>query len=500
VLALAPALGACGGDDEPSAPATAAVTPADAAVFAEAAVRPEGDQQEALDDALSKLLNTDDPGGFVVERLDAALREGDAGITYSEDIEPWLGEEAGLFFTGFTDQGDGAFVAEVTDRAAAEAAIEKLRTAQDATATDRSYHGVEYGVDDDDTATGFVQDFLVAGTEDGLRGAIEASQGDSLADDPSFQAEVAGAADDSVATVYAEGPTVLDSLVEAGEIAEQQRATLEEQVGAIAEQPVIASLTAAADNLAAQAAYAADDAASAEESPLLRELPADAWLAFAAADLGEDVERTVEQQGLTDLPGFGAFEAQLESRLGVDLGGLAGWIGDVGAYASGTSIFGLGGALELETTDEAASSEALSTIRRALGRDPSLPIEPLSGPREEGFTVTPSDAPVQIVVVQREGRVVAGLGQDSIDQVFTPAETLEGSEAFGAATGALGDDYAAGFFLDFEPLLELAEGVGATDDPDYQAAKPYLDHLDYLITGVRREDDRDTSRVVLGLR
>jgi hypothetical protein len=497
-LALGPS--ACGGEDEPSAPATAAVTPADAAVFAEAVVRPEGDQGETAEAALSKLLDADDPGAFMVQQLNTALREGDAGITYSEDIEPWLGEHAGIFFTGFTDPADGAFVAEVTDQAAAEQATEAIRTAQDTRATDRSYKGVDYRVDDDDTATGFVEGFLVVGTEAGLRGAVDASQGDSLADDSSFQDELAGAPDDSLVTAYADGPTVLDRMVEAGEITEQERATVAEQAGPILEQAAIASLTAAEDNVAVEAAYAAGDSPAPEESPLLRELPADAWLAFGATDFGEDLRRAFGRQGVTELPGFGDFNAQVESQLGFDVEGLVDWIGDVGGFATGTSIFGLGGAVELETTDEAASGDALSGIENALSRDPSLRIDPLSGEGEEGFTVSPSDAPIQIVVVQREGRVVAGLGEGSVDAVFGETETLDDSDAFGSAADALGSEYAAGVFLDFEPVLELVEGVGAGDDPDYQSAKPYLDHLDYLITGVRREDDRDVSRVVLGLR
>jgi hypothetical protein len=114
--------------------------------------------------------------------------------------------------------------------------------------------------------------------------------------------------------------------------------------------------------------------------------------------------------------------------------------------------------------------------------------------------VTPADAPIQIVVELREGQVVAGLSE-SVEDIFEPSDTLGESEPFAAATDALGSDYAAILLLRFEPVLELFESTGAADtEPDYQAAKPYLDHLDYLITGSRRDGNRAVMRFVLGLK
>ena len=112
-------LASCGGDggDGPSAPVgpdPATLAPADAPLFAEGVVRPEGDQKEAIDSALSKLLATDDPGTFVVEQLDKALAGSDAGVTYQDDIEPWLGEQAGFFLETFTEDADGAAVVATT--------------------------------------------------------------------------------------------------------------------------------------------------------------------------------------------------------------------------------------------------------------------------------------------------------------------------------------------------------------------------------------------------
>ena len=105
-----PLLAGCGGDgggtSPPTGPDPATVTPADAPLFAEGVVRPEGDRKEALDSALSKLLATDDPGGFVVEQLDKCAGGRDAGLTYEDDIEPWLGEQAGIFLEDFGEDAE----------------------------------------------------------------------------------------------------------------------------------------------------------------------------------------------------------------------------------------------------------------------------------------------------------------------------------------------------------------------------------------------------------
>jgi hypothetical protein len=499
-LAIALGAAACGGDDEGAdVPASASLAPADAPVFGEATVRPEGDEAEAAESALSKLLNTDDPGGFLVEQIDTQLTEDDTGITYSEDIEPWLGQEAGLFFTTFADEPDGAAVVEVTDEAAAQATVEKVEQAEGSRGTDESYEGVDYTVYEGDSAVGFVDSFLVAGTEAGFRDAVDASNGESLADDDTYADEIATAPDDSLATLYADVPSVLDRLVEDGEITDRQRQETTERVGAPLQGPALAALTAAEDNLAFQVAGQAGDTPEPEESPFLREVPADSWLAFGVDNVGEHLGDSLQDLEVSNGYAQIDIDEATEELLGTGLSELTSWIGDVGGYASGTSIFGLGTALELETTDEDASASMLDSLQRSLSQIRSLRIEPLEGD-EPGFTVSPSDAPVQIVVVQREGRVVAGLGEKSIDAVLEPDETLDSSDAFGSATDALGDDFAASFFLDFEPMLELFESVGADDDPDFQSAQPYLDHLDYVVTGQRREGDRNVMRLVLGLR
>lgn len=495
---LAPGLAACGGDDGPEAPPTASVAPADV-VFVDAVVRPEGEQRENLDGALSKLLDTDDPGGFVSERVDEALREGDTGLTYREDVEPWLGRHAGIFLTSFTgEELEGAVVVEVTDEEAARSALDRFQEERGTDRVDRSYEGVEYELDEqDDSAIGFVDEFLVAGSESGFRDAVDASRGSSLADDSTFADTLAEAPPDSVVLAYTDFPRLADRLEEAGEISARQRERAEEQGGAELGAPAIAAVAASDDSVAMQASFGADSAPSADGSQV-EELPADAWLAFGGGGFGDAVSSTLERFEFTG-SGSDELDAALRRVIGTGLRETTAWMGEGRGYASGTSIFGLGMALSLETTDESRSANVIGRIGRALADDPSVRVEPLGG-NEVGFTVGPVDAPIQFVVTQRDGRVVAGLGRDSVDEVLDPGEPLSDSDAFRGAADDLGGDYSPGFYLAAPPVLELAEGLGATDNPEFEQARPYFEHLDYLIVGQQGDGERGTLRAVLGLR
>lgn len=499
LLSAAAALTGCGGgggEPAPPGPAAATLAPPDVPLYVDAVVRPQGDETQALEEALSKLLATDDPGGFIVSRIDRALAEGNAGITYQDDVEPWLGERAGAFFETLGDDPQGVAVFQVANQAAAEQAIDKAAAADKAPEHEATYHGARYRVDPDGTAVGFVGSYLVAGTERGFRDAVDASAGDSLAEADEFRSLLDAAPDGEVAFAYADPQAVLSGLVRAGELTPGQRDSLEQQGGALLEQPARASLTATPDQLALEVAAGAGPADSTPQaSPLLSGFPDDSWLAFAAGGLAKSYAQALDQiqVGGTGTP-------TIEGLLGFDLGTeLAHWAGDAGGYLKGTSIFGLGGAVVVETIDEQGSATTLRRLRDALARKPALSVEPLEG--EEGFSLSPKSVPVQFDFVQREGKVVAGLGSDSVDQLYSPSSTLGESDGFQAAADALGGDFAPALYFDFEPVLELLDGIpDASSDPDYLSAKPYLEHLDYLIAGTRRETDRTSMRLALGLR
>jgi hypothetical protein len=496
-------LAGCGGDsgDGPSAPAgpdPATVTPADAPLFAEGVVRPEGDRKEALDSALSKLLATDDPGALAVEQLDKWLAAEGAGITYEEDVAPWLGEQAGFFVQTFSEDTDGAIVIGATDAQAANEAIRKAAAADEVRERRRSWEGVNYLREPGGTSTGVVGNFVVSGTENAFRATVDTYKGEaSLAESGDFTAQLDQAPEDRIGFVYADPRAILDALKEAGHLTSAQVSSAGPQLEALLGEPAVAWVSATADELALQASAAAGAAPASPESPLLQDFPEGAWLAFAASDAGKTYGRLLDQVQA----GPGATYRSLPRGLGLELARqVTRWAGDIGGFVGGTSLFGLSGALVLETSDQQASARTIDQLQRVLAKDPGLSVEPLLGSGENGFSVAPAGVPIQFQVVQRGDKVVAGL-PDSVSDVLSPSSTLGDSDAFESAADALGEDFAPVTFVDFVPLFQLVDSLPPVQsDPEYQAAKPYLDYLDYLMFGARRDQDRAEVRMVLGLR
>jgi len=98
-VAVAPA---CGGSADPGSPAEAA--PVGAFVYGEATVRPQGEAGERARALLRRLLGEDDPG----RAIDDLLADDGSGATFSEDVEPWLGERIGGFVSTVEPEAEAA--------------------------------------------------------------------------------------------------------------------------------------------------------------------------------------------------------------------------------------------------------------------------------------------------------------------------------------------------------------------------------------------------------
>jgi hypothetical protein len=503
--------GCGGGDEEPPDPATLA--PPDAPIYIESVAKPEGETAETLEGALSKLLDTDDPAGFVVERLDSELEP--EGLSYAEDIDPWLGERGGLFVQTFTDEAEGAAAVDVTDPDAAEAFLDKAEASAEEPTEDATYKGVTYRVQRDGNATGLVGDFLVAGTEGGFKAAVDASQGDSLAENEEFSSEsdeFASAFEDTgeeqVMTLYADVPGVLDGVAEAGEITAQERSIFERVLGGAAKAPIVAAIGASEDSVGLDLSAPVSGTAAAPAattSELLSDLPGESWAAVGFNDLGDALRQGLDELSAAQIPGVpqgGLLEA-IRSQTGVDVESYVSWIGDVALFVQGTSPLEVGGGAVIETTDPDASADSLRQLEGLLKRElrGEAAIGPIEGEGEgEGFSVQPPGAPEKINVVQLEDKVAAVYGEEATEQAFTPSQPLRDSEAFENVEGSLGEDLDLTGFVEVEPILDLAEAGGATDDPDYASAQPYLEHLDFLAFGGRQEEERALTRIALGLK
>jgi hypothetical protein len=231
VLTLAGgALAGCGSSSSPGTGADpAAVVPASAPLYASAVVRPSGTLKNNATAAARTL--THQPNSYA--RLASVLQvPGSPPLTYSHDIAPWLGPNAGIFLTTLsstpsgTDQLEqlltqvlqsgssstsawpfgttgvqGAIVLDTSDGAKASSFISD--EAQHAGAHAASYRGVAYQATAGGDAFGIVDRLAVLGTVTGLHSVIDTSLGGpSLAHVADYSKLLASAPSGALANIY----------------------------------------------------------------------------------------------------------------------------------------------------------------------------------------------------------------------------------------------------------------------------------------------------------
>ena len=275
VAALALVLGACGeeGGGEP-----ARVAPARAAVWIEAVIDPQGEQEQAVRSILRRFPKGDQVPAMIAEAIEQEARSEKTPIDFEKDVKPWLGDRAGLFLipVGRGEPKVGVIVA-TTDEGKARELLDKA--AKDDDPKRRSYKGVDYTVTDEG-AQGIVEGFVVGADEPELKRVVDAAQGSGLADSDRYKKAVEDLPEDRVATVFVDQKALAEASARGTQEAEISRRLL----GGAAGQPLAAAVRAEPD------AVAADSALAGQGGPLsgflgsgpglLHSLLADSWLAL----------------------------------------------------------------------------------------------------------------------------------------------------------------------------------------------------------------------------
>lgn len=496
VLAGALVLAGCGGDDDkkepPATPAAAAsfnVTselaksvPADAAVFAEVKLQPEGEQKAAIDE-LSKLFD-DGKGKSLAEELDLDLKKGQ---TFEKDVVPYLGGRAGGFAivdpeapkTKSTkdDDGDGALIVQVKDRDKLTATLTSSfdsKTKPVKIAGQDAYRG-------EDGVTLWISDTLaVLGTEKAVTAAIEAQGGETLDKSDRFTTALKQVrANDPLAIGYAdfknasalgaaltamddEGADALEQLKKSGvpgastsgldALDQLSNAPLPDMDATVA-MAVLAKpgqLTLEVGGTQPKPANGSAEQFAKDGVDAVAALPAGSWLA-----LGGSMAAT------NGIPGYSVEDQlkQVEEALGEKLpSGLTSALGKIKTIAvgiKGDSLLAIGGAAIVQATDAATAAELLKTIEQELSKDSSLTVEktPIPG-AEASVVVRTAELPIRIAVGTKGDRLVVGLGAESVTSALEGTKTLSGDAAYKQAQDALGGD-APTLLLNPAPLAQL---------------------------------------------
>jgi len=173
LVLAAGAVAGCASSSGGSGSDPASLVPASAPLYAEAVLGGDSQEQADAQAALAKILRTADPRGELVKAFD----RGD--VNFARDVEPWLGDRVGAAALSLDGRGDKVVVAASRDDAAARDALARLAP----NAASRSYRGVDYRLDARrGKAAGVVDGFVVLGSENAVKAAVDASKGSSLAE------------------------------------------------------------------------------------------------------------------------------------------------------------------------------------------------------------------------------------------------------------------------------------------------------------------------------
>ena len=216
----------------------------------------------------------------------------------------------------------------------------------------RSYKGVDYLREPGGTSTGVVGDFVVSGTENAFRDAVDTYKGESsLAESGDFTAQLDQAPDDRVGFVYAEPRAIVDALEKLGRAdLSGRRSAAGPQLEALLGEPAVAWVSAASDELTLQASAAAGAAPGVAGVAAVAGLPGERLVRLRASPTpARPTGACSTRSGTAPDPAYPQLDggARLRPRRQISR-----WAGDVGGFVAGTSLFGLGGALVLETNDE----------------------------------------------------------------------------------------------------------------------------------------------------
>lgn len=497
--------------EQPSEDAAISLIPADAYVYANLFIQPSGDQKRALDELLGRfpqIESTDQAINRLTRLLDEELEE--IGLSYEEDVEPWLGDQVSFFLNGAeADPPDGAGLLETTDPEAAADTLDEIREIEDSPEPkQRSYEGVDYELEDSEEevpiAIGFVDDFLVIGTESGFKSVVDGSQDsifEGLSDEEGYQNAFEGLDDQNILSVYLDQTRLFDLLGESGELGGQEAAIFNAFPGLRNAGTVGFVLSARSEGLAFQSSSSVPDEEGVASlagiyggTDLIRELPGDSWIALGIPNLGEAVAGFIET--ISEMPGAEAASEQataaFRKETGLDLQeDVLAWMGDAALFVQGTNFQELGGGVIVESGDPDATKSALTALRARVERE-QVPTSEEERGDLEGFSIQ-AGLPAPIYALAGE-RLVVTYGDRATDGAIEPDETLGDDETYQAAEAALGDGYAPSFFIDLNGVFEVVEFAqafsGETDDTYETEVKPWVDPLSYVVAGSRTDGDR----------
>lgn len=495
----------CGGSSSSADPAQLA--PVTSPVFVEATIRPGGALKADVEALAKRLAGVDDLGALLVEEAEKAARGSGGSLDYGKEVEPWLGETAGLYlerYDGDEFHGYGVAIAVTDSGAARRFVAEQAETDSGEAFESGSYRGVEYEVDpSDETVAGVVDDFLVIAEDPrSFKAMVDASGGESLAESERYQEARAGVPGGSIAEVYADvGGLVQQS---GGSIDAEARQFLD-AVGLDPRQATaLASFVPGSDRVEIDlsSSLGGENPPNGDASALLGELPASSVAAIVSADFGDRFAEAVDRIDADGIPGQ-IPPRQLKETMraaGIDLEKIGASIGDLGVFVTGGSEATLGGAVVLEAGDASEARNTVADVGLLLRASHTPGVSALGG-GFSGFSVRSEDLGSEPLVVAAAGtRIAVAYGPRAAAAALAEGgPALSSRPAYREAVSALGSTPISGFVAGPAALRLATSLIPADKKEGFDEAKPYLRKVDYVAIGGGASGGRSTAKLILGV-
>lgn len=497
-------LAGCGGGGSSSSD-PASVAPPKSSLFVEGTLRPSGSLKTDIEELAKNVAGIEDLGGTIVSEIESSANANGEPFDYAKDVEPWLGEKAGIAFAEYDGSNFSNYLIALqsTDTGATQDFIDKLKEEGDESGKEGSYEGVDFNVEaEDGTTVGVIGDFLVlAQDEQSFKAGVDASNGENLAGQDAFS---------SLAS-HAPSETFLDAYVDIGGLIEQSGGEVDEQTEAILktagieldEATALISLVPGSDKVEIDLVsdLGGGEVVAAPAQDLLETMPASAFAAFGATEYGKRLQEGIDSLDASGIPGQ-VPPHKLKDTLkqaGINLEEIAGSLEEAAVFAVGSGKSSLGGALVLTTKNASQAKNTVANIGLLLRSNHTPGVTAIGG-KAAGFSIhNPELGRKPLVVAAKGERIAIGYGLPATLEGLGPvSQTLAENAAFTAAAKALGDTPISGF-VDGKAALRLVEGLVSPLDTGFQEAQPYLDKIEYIGFGGGTEGKLATLKLVVGL-
>ncbi len=498
-LAVAGCGGSSGGGGEP-----AGLAPRRAPVYLEVNLSPEAKESEALDELTKSVLGIESIGAFVAGQLEQAALGSGEKLDYEAEVEPWLGDKAGMYLDGYDGKSFHGYgiALETTDSGEAREFIEK-REAAAGEHEKAEYEGDPYYVAPEDGAVlGMVGDYVVFGeAKSDLEAMYKAFEGEGLNESAKFEAAMEAAPGEGVGHVY----------VDIGGLIEQAKGAIPPEVESFFDlvrlQPRKATAVATVVPRSEQVEVdistdVGKGPAGGDATKLLESLPATATVGFASAGFGKGFGEGIDELSEAGIPGQlkpGELKPALET-VGINLDAITASIGDVGGFLEGSSVGGLGGAMVLETSDAGEAHSTVTNVGLLLRAIGTKGVTAVDG-KVSGFSVrSPGLGPKPLIVGTAGAKIVIAYGPKAAAEALrSGGRTLGSSAGFQAGKGALGSTPMSAFLVG-PPTLKLVEAIlSPAERAKLGEARPYLRKISYVAIGSETSGKTTTAKVIVGL-